>query len=299
MRPLYSCLFLSVVVHGLIFSIAPAKPVTKVVRLEEIRLDGKKPIRLVALVSPRPASPSRSVPPLTPSSPRQERKKPFQKKPEKAAPKVDTQRAEASERGSLHPAPPVEGAPQAPMIEQQSPPPQERVETQEPLEEQVENPEPIEEVKAPEEEPVERTEMEGGGLVSEPAAEASAGETPQTASISTPAEEGKGLSHPAIEGIRDDYLARLREQIESARFYPDRARRMGQEGRVVVRFIVRAGGRLERVDLAEPSSFPLLNRAAIETIRSLSSLPPLPPDFGDRMEVTIPLVYRLEQTARR
>lgn len=266
MRPFYSSLFLSVVVHGLIFSIAPAKPVTKVVRLEEIRLDEKRSVHLVAL------SPSLHVSPLSPPSPRQERKKPFQKKPEKAVKSVEQQ-------------PP--------------PPPQERVETREPLEEQVENPEPIEEVKAPEEEPVERTEMEGVGLVTEPAAEALAGETPQTASISTPAEEGEGPSHPAIEGIRDDYLARLREKIEAAHRYPDQARRMGQEGRVVVRFIVRAGGRLEGVDLAEPSSFPLLNRAAIETIRSLSSLPPLPPEFGDRMEVTIPLVYRLKQTARR
>jgi len=291
MRPLYSSFFLSVVVHGLIFSIAPAKPVTKVVRLEEIRLDEKKPIRLVALVSPRPAPPSRSVPPPTPPSPRQERKKPFKKKPEEVIKNVEK-------------LPPLLKEPE---------------ETREPLEEQVERPEPIEKVKAPEDEPVEKPETEVVGLDSEPAAEAppleappiaenvfgppfppfEAGETPQTASISTPTEEGEGLSHPAIERIRDDYLARLREKVESARFYPDRARRMGQEGRVVVRFVVRAGGQLERVDLAEPSSFPLLNQAAMETIRSLSSLPPLPPDFGDRMEVTIPLVYRLEQSARR
>lgn len=263
MKPLYSCLFLSVVVHGLLFSIAPAKPETKVVRLEEIRLDEKRPLRLVVL------SPSRHVPP--PPSPRQERKKPFQKKTEKAAPKIE----------------------QPPL------PVKERVETPESLEELVERPEPIKEVKAPEEEPVERPETEVVGLGSEPAAEASAGDTPQTVSILTPTEEGEGLSHPAIEGIRDDYLARLREKIEAVRRYPDRARRMGQEGRVVIRFIVRAGGEVERVDLDKSSSFPLLNRAAMETIRSLSSLPPLPPEFGDRMEVTIPFVYRLEQSARR
>lgn len=119
------------------------------------------------------------------------------------------------------------------------------------------------------------------------------------ASILTPTKKGGERSHPAIEGMRDDYLARLREKIEAARRYPERARRMGQEGRVMVRFIVRGGGEIERVDLAEPSSFPLLNRAAVETIRSLSSLPPLPPEFGARMEVTLPLVYRLEQSGRR
>lgn len=51
---------------------------------------------------------------------------------------------------------------------------------------------------------------------------------PQLASISIPTEKGGDRSHPAIEGIRDDYLARLREKIEAARRYPDRARRMGQ-----------------------------------------------------------------------
>jgi len=306
MRPFYSCLFLSVIVHGLIFSIVPAKPVTKVIRLEEVRLDEKKPIRLV---SPRPAPPSRPVPPATPPFSRQERKRPSQKKKEKAVPKVGTQRAEASERGRLHPAPPVAGETQAPMIEQPLLPVKEPVETPVPLKEQVER---------PEEAPVERPVTEAVGL-SEPSAEASspeappvsenlfespvfpfpAGEAPQTASISTPAEEGQGLSHPAIEGIRDDYLARLREAIEAARRYPDRARRMGQEGRVVVRFIVRAGGEVGDVDLAEPSSFPLLNRAAEETIGSLHAVPPLPPEIGERLEVAIPIVYRLERSAGR
>jgi len=95
MRPLYLCLLLSVVVHVLMFSIAPAKPVTKVVYLENIRLDEKKPIRFVSLVSRRRVSLAGvvplavAVPPPTPRSPRQDRRKPFQKKTEKAAPKID------------------------------------------------------------------------------------------------------------------------------------------------------------------------------------------------------------------
>lgn len=288
MRPLYACLVLSVVTHGLIFLISPAEP-----EMKKIRLDEKKPIRLVALAPPRPAPPSRSVPPPSPTPSRQERKKPFKRKPEGAIKSVEKQ------------PPPLKK------------PEEIREPLEEPLEEQIERPERMREVKTPEEEVVERTETENVELETEPAEEASPrevppvsenlfeppfspsekGDTPQTASVSESVEED--LLHPVLEGIRDDYLASLREKIEAVRRYPDRARRMGQEGKVVVRFIVRAGGEVERVDLAEPSSFPLLNQAAMETIHSIPSLPPLPSEFGDRMEVTIPLVYRLEQSAKR
>jgi protein TonB len=108
----------------------------------------------------------------------------------------------------------------------------------------------------------------------------------------------KEAPNPAREGIRNVYIARLREKIEAARFYPDRARRMGQEGRVRVRLVIGADGQIE-ADLVEPSSFPILNQAAIGALRAIGPLPPLPSELGDRLEVTIPLVYRLERFSRR
>lgn len=97
----------------------------------------------------------------------------------------------------------------------------------------------------------------------------------------------------------EGYLAGLRERIEAARAYPERARRMGQEGRVTVRLVVGADGKLLEVEIAEASSSSLLNRAAIQTIRSLSPLPPLPPELGGRLEVTVPIAYHLDRSARR
>lgn len=62
--------------------------------------------------------------------------------------------------------------------------------------------------------------------------------------------------------------------------------------------VVGEDGLILSVELAEASPFPLLNRAAEQTIRSLS-LPPLPPEVGERLEVTVPLVYHPKQSARR
>lgn len=101
------------------------------------------------------------------------------------------------------------------------------------------------------------------------------------------------------EALLRNYLALLREKIEAAREYPVRALRMGLEGTVVVHLVVGAGGEIEEMKLAEPSPIFLLNRAALKAIQSLFPLPPLPPELGDRLGLTIPLVYRLEQSARR
>ncbi len=125
-------------------------------------------------------------------------------------------------------------------------------------------------------------------------------------SLPFPSQAMEGVKEPSVSlnapSIPDkevlwlDYLTRLRERVEASKVYPPQALRMGLEGKVIVRFVINGSGRIERVELAEASPFPLLNRAAMETIRSLPSLPSLPPALGDRLEVTIPLVYRLEHT---
>lgn len=62
------------------------------------------------------------------------------------------------------------------------------------------------------------------------------------------------------------YLADLRGRIEAVHAYPEGARRRGQERRVAVRIVVEADGLISSVELAEASPFPLLNRAAEQTI---------------------------------
>lgn len=169
-------------------------------------------------------------------------------------------------------------------------PPQSNLEPRENYEPRVAQVDPVESV-------TETQKVEGAAEVIGPGSEPEVTEMSQETSSSLDPEETHGFR--AIGGMRDAYLARLRARIEAVRRYPDRARRMGHEGKVVVRFMVRAGGQVEGVSVAEAHSSPILNQAAMETVRSLGLLPPLPPELGEQMEVALPLVYRLEQTAMR
>lgn len=101
------------------------------------------------------------------------------------------------------------------------------------------------------------------------------------------------------EDLQGAYLALLRERVEAARIYPRQALRRGLAGKVLIRLVVGVTGEIESVILEESSLVSSLDHAAMETVRSLHSLPPLPQSFGERLEVVIPLVYRLDRFAGR
>ncbi len=104
--------------------------------------------------------------------------------------------------------------------------------------------------------------------------------------------------HPeqqSLEALRSAYLALLRERVEAARTYPKRALRMGLEGKVVVRLTVGRKGEVLWVDLVAPSSISTLDVAAMKTVESIHSLPPLPTALGSQLEVSVPLVYRIDR----
>lgn len=70
--------------------------------------------------------------------------------------------------------------------------------------------------------------------------------------------------------------------------YPTVARRNHQEGTVVVRFSVNSSGRVTAAFAKNPSRWPLLNEAAIRTVRRWS----FPP--GAEITIDRPIVFRLK-----
>jgi protein TonB len=100
---------------------------------------------------------------------------------------------------------------------------------------------------------------------------------------------GRGLS-----GIPREYLVALRMEIERHKTYPDRARRLGWEGEVRVRFDVDRDGRVSAVEVAESSGCGELDAAATDTLRRIGHLPPLPSSTRlSRLHLELPMVYRL------
>lgn len=77
----------------------------------------------------------------------------------------------------------------------------------------------------------------------------------QTAPVAAPAAAPQTLTFGTGEGR------------QPAPDYPRRAIREGQEGTVVVRFVVNADGRVVSAQAHEPSAWPLLNESAVRVVR--------------------------------
>ena len=71
----------------------------------------------------------------------------------------------------------------------------------------------------------------------------------------------------------DPVLLQIMRRIEEAKRYPRAARRMGIEGKTVVRFKLKPGGQVEAVEVAESSGSDILDKASVETVREAAPFP--------------------------
>ena len=89
-----------------------------------------------------------------------------------------------------------------------------------------------------------------------------------------------------------DYASRLFRAIDRVRFYPSGSRDRGEEGRVVLRVMIGADGRLLDAYIASGSGYPELAAATIEMARRASPYPPLPRGLGaERASFNVPIIF--------
>lgn len=100
---------------------------------------------------------------------------------------------------------------------------------------------------------------------------------------------------PAIDPVVEDaYRARIRQAVDGHKHYPRLARKMGEEGRVVLAFTIEANGRLAGVRVVESSGSELLDEAALEAVREAAPFPAFPEGVErKRWEFTLPLTFSL------
>jgi len=92
-----------------------------------------------------------------------------------------------------------------------------------------------------------------------------------------------------------EFYAAVRSAIERAKRYPPSARRAGQEDRVTISFLILSDGQAEELEVVAPSQYPILNRAAVETVQRVVRFP-IPPASADRTaRVIVPLVFALHE----
>ncbi len=125
------------------------------------------------------------------------------------------------------------------------------------------------------------------------------------------ASRGTGASHPGVgdgqgglgEGTASGqgeageyagYLATFRRRIQEALLYPLAARRRNLTGTVQLEVVIVPTGAVGRVAVHASSSHPLLDEAAVETVRRLPALPFPAGVLPRTLTVRIPVVFHLE-----
>lgn len=76
--------------------------------------------------------------------------------------------------------------------------------------------------------------------------------------------------------------------------YPAEARQLGQQGRVMVRALVDTQGQVAYAEIKESSGHPLLDQAALATVRSWSFTPGTRNGVPEAMWARIPINYALD-----
>jgi len=77
--------------------------------------------------------------------------------------------------------------------------------------------------------------------------------------------------------------------------YPPLSRRMGEEGKVILRVSVTAQGAADSVEIRTSSGSPRLDEAAQKTVRNWKFIPAKRGDLAVQSWVLVPIIFKLEQ----
>jgi len=105
---------------------------------------------------------------------------------------------------------------------------------------------------------------------------------------------GLGNAEGGKESARTKYLkdhfAYIRDKILRNISYPDSARRMGWQGKVLLSFIITADGSVRELKIVQGSGFPILDKNAIETVKDTAPFPKPPVEA----QIVIPIIFRMD-----
>jgi len=122
----------------------------------------------------------------------------------------------------------------------------------------------------------------------------SQGAPPQCARQESAAETvSTGPPQPTPAPQSGEYLAMLKARIEAEKHYPSFARKLLQEGTVVINITIGTDGGLIASELVRSSGYSTLDKAALKAVRKATPFPP-PSSYGlGRMSIDVPLVFKL------
>lgn len=104
----------------------------------------------------------------------------------------------------------------------------------------------------------------------------------------------EGVVGGAEVSAEDRYLYEIQKLIERRKRYPMMAKKMGQTGKVTVRFTLAQDGSLQATEIVQGTPFEILNKAAQDLVEGIDGMKPFPPEIQRTSWVfTVPIEYSL------
>ncbi len=92
------------------------------------------------------------------------------------------------------------------------------------------------------------------------------------------------------------YLSEIMNRLHARKKYPKSAQFNEQEGLVQIRMEIAPDGRLIRAEVEKPCAFQVLNEAALDAVRAIGTLPPLPQSNSSKNVVLhVPIHFKIER----
>jgi len=110
------------------------------------------------------------------------------------------------------------------------------------------------------------------------------------ASVASISRGGAGNSGDLAVGGHAAILRQIRDSVMNNVIYPEKARRMGWEGKVILSFTVHEDGSIHDARITQSSGSPVLDQAAKEALMKSS----VQARFAQKVQVFLPIEYRLK-----
>jgi len=110
-----------------------------------------------------------------------------------------------------------------------------------------------------------------------------------------PTVENIDLENKEIKKIFFVYYDLIRQQLIRNTIYPLKAKLEGREGLAYLSFILKRNGSVSEIMVLNSSGEPILDEAAMNSIRNASPFPPFPKDLVEQeIKLNVPISFELE-----
>lgn len=102
------------------------------------------------------------------------------------------------------------------------------------------------------------------------------------------------ISTAMKEFLKNEYLAKVRAKIEKNKIYPKRAKRLNQQGVVVISLEILKNGYIKSINLKNSSKFKRLNKATLKLFKKIIKFEPIPSELNkNRWLIEVPVNYSI------